>query len=130
MCEREGRLAELITMLSPAALSAAAAAAAVWLMALLGPGLSLPAEHDSESAFTLCSDCFYRQTPPRGASAEPLLHQQCHRLPGGRAFATLSRPTCDTTVWSAFHLSQGWTGGEEEQGGESVVRISLSHCLK
>lgn len=107
-------------MLSPAALSAAAAAA-VWLLALLGPGLSLPAEPDSESGFTLCSDCFYRQTPPRGASAEPLLHQQCHRLPGGRAFATLSRPTCDTAVCSAFHLSQGWTGGEEKQGGETVT---------
>ncbi|XP_021176076.2 uncharacterized protein LOC105931583 [Fundulus heteroclitus] len=107
-------------MRSPAALSAAAAAA-VWLLALLGPGLSLPAEHDSEPGVTLCDDCFYRQTPPRGASAEPLLHRRCHRLPGGRAFATLSRPTCDTAVCSAFHLSHGWTGREEEQGGETVT---------
>ncbi|KAM4736129.1 uncharacterized protein FYW61_006400 [Anableps anableps] len=107
-------------MLSPAALSAAAAAA-VWLLALLGPGLSLPAEHDSEPCFTLCDDCFYRQTPPRGASAEPLLHRHCHRLPGGQAFTTLSRPTCDTAVCSAFHLSHGWTGREEEQGGEAVT---------
>uniref|UniRef100_A0A3Q2PA49 Uncharacterized LOC105931583 n=1 Tax=Fundulus heteroclitus TaxID=8078 RepID=A0A3Q2PA49_FUNHE len=107
-------------MRSPAALSAAAAAA-VWLLALLGPGLSLPAEHDSEPGVTLCDDCFYRQTPPRGALAEPLLHRRCHRLPGGRAFATLSRPTCDTAVCSAFHLSHGWTGREEEQGGETVT---------
>ncbi|MEQ2302399.1 hypothetical protein AMECASPLE_006517 [Ameca splendens] len=113
-------------MLSPAALSAAAAAAAVWLLALLGPGLSLPAEHDSEAGFTLCDDCFYRQTPPRGASAELPLHHHCHRLPGGQALATLSRPTCDTAVCSAFHLSHGWTGREKEQRGETDVSSANS----
>ncbi|XP_015226281.1 PREDICTED: uncharacterized protein LOC107082231 [Cyprinodon variegatus] len=107
-------------MLSPAALSAAAAAA-VCLLALLGPGLSLPAEQDSEPGLTLCDGSFYRQTPPRGASAELPLHRHCHRLPGGQAFATLSRPTCDTTVCSAFHLSHGWTGREEEREGETVT---------
>ncbi|XP_047217244.1 uncharacterized protein LOC124865828 [Girardinichthys multiradiatus] len=112
-------------MLSPAALSAAAAAA-VWLLALLGPGLSLPAEHDSEAGFTLCDDCFYRQTPPRGASAELPLHHHCHRLPGGQALATLSRPTCDTAVCSAFHLSHGWTGKEKEQRGETVTEVGDS----
>lgn len=109
-------------MLSPAALSAAAAAA-VCLLALLGPGLSLPAEQDSEPGLTLCDGSFYRLTPPRGASAELPLHRHCHRLPGGQAFATLSRPTCDTTVCSAFHLSHGWTGREEEHEGETVVRM-------
>ncbi|XP_072249463.1 uncharacterized protein [Leuresthes tenuis] len=99
-------------MLCPAAVSAAAAA--VWLLAVLGPGLSLPAELNSEPGFTLCSDCFYKQTPPRGASAGPLLRPLCHRLPGGQAFATLSRPTCDTAVYSAFHLSHGWREREEE----------------
>ncbi|XP_008429559.1 uncharacterized protein LOC103477956 [Poecilia reticulata] len=97
------------------------AAAAVWLLALLGPGLSLPAEHDSEPGFALCDGCFYRQTPPRGAAAEPPLHRHCHRLPGGRAFAALSRPACDTAVCSAFHLSHGWTGREELQEGEPVT---------
>ncbi|XP_032414166.1 uncharacterized protein LOC116717140 [Xiphophorus hellerii] len=97
------------------------AAAAVWLLAQLGPGLSLPAEHDSEPGFTLCDGCFYRQTPPRGAAAEPPLHRHCHRLPGGRAFTALSRPTCDTAVCSAFHLSHGWTGKEELQEGEAVT---------
>ncbi|XP_043972955.1 uncharacterized protein LOC122831087 isoform X2 [Gambusia affinis] len=97
------------------------AAAAVWLLAQLGPGLSLPAEHDSEPGFTLCDGCFYRQTPPRGAAAEPPLHQHCHRLPGGRAFTALSRPACDTAVCSAFHLSHGWTGREELQEGEAVT---------
>ncbi|XP_056236217.1 uncharacterized protein LOC130171922 [Seriola aureovittata] len=101
-------------MLCPATVSAAAAAA-VWLLAVLGPGLSLPAEDNSESDFTLCSHCFYRQTPPQGASAG--LRLLCHRLPRGQAFATLTRPTCDTAVYSAFHLSHGWT----EKEGEELV---------
>ncbi|XP_019948552.2 uncharacterized protein [Paralichthys olivaceus] len=99
-------------MLCPAAVSAAA----VWLLAVLGPGLSLSAEDNAEQGFTLCSDCFYRQTPPLGASAGPLLHPVCHRLPRGQAFATLSKPACDTAVYSAFHLRHGWT--EEEEGEE------------
>ncbi|KAK5621168.1 hypothetical protein CRENBAI_012616 [Crenichthys baileyi] len=124
-CVREGRLAKLTNMLSPAAFNAAAAAA-VWLLALLGLGLSLPAEHYSEPGFTLCDDCFYRQTPPRGASAELPLHRHCHRLPGGQALATLSRLTCDTAVCSAFHLSHGWTGKEKEQRGETVTEVGDS----
>uniref|UniRef100_A0A8D3AC04 INO80 complex subunit E n=1 Tax=Scophthalmus maximus TaxID=52904 RepID=A0A8D3AC04_SCOMX len=95
-------------------------AASVWLLAVLGPGLSLSAEDNSEHGFTLCSDCFYRQTPPRGASAGPLLRPLCHRLHGGQAFATLSKPTCDTAVYSAFHLTHGWTEGEGE-GGELLT---------
>lgn len=99
-------------MLCPAAVSAAAAA--VWLLAVLGPGLSLPDEDNSDPGFSLCSHCFYRQMPPRGASAGPPLSLQCHTLPGGQAFATLSKSTCDTAVYSAFHLSHGWTERGEE----------------
>ncbi|XP_040900159.1 uncharacterized protein LOC121185796 [Toxotes jaculatrix] len=106
-------------MLCPAAVSAAAAA--VWLLAVLGPGLSLPAEDNSEPGFTHCSHCFYRQTPPQGDSAGSLLRPLCHRLPRGREFATLSKPTCDTAVYSAFHLSHGWT--EEEEGEELVTEV-------
>ncbi|XP_029307576.1 uncharacterized protein LOC115021337 isoform X2 [Cottoperca gobio] len=106
-------------MLCPAAVSAAAAA--VWLLAVLGPGLSLAAEDNTEPDFSLCSRCFYRQTPPQGASAGPLLRSLCHTLPGGQAFASLSKPTCDTTVYSAFHLSHGGTEEEGEEGGEPVV---------
>lgn len=123
MREREGGSAELTTtsMLRPAAVSTAAAA--VWLLALLGPGPALPAEDDSASSgFSLCSHCFYRQTPPQGASAGPLLRPLCHRLPGGQAFATLSRPTCDTAVYSAFHLGRAGAEGEGEEGGDVVVR--------
>lgn len=130
MCvrQREGGFAELTTtMLCPAAVSAAAAA--VWLLAVLGPGLSLPAEDNSEPGFTLCSHCFYRQTPPRGASAGPLLHPRCHRLPGGQAFATLYKPTCDTAVYSAFHLSHGWTEREGQEGEGHVVRKDTSIML-
>lgn len=129
MCEREGGFAELTTtMLYPAAVSAAAAA--VWLLAVLGPCLSLPAEDNSELGFSLCSNCFYRQTPPQGASEGPLLRPLCHRLPGGQEFATLSKPTCDTAVYSAFHLSHGWTERGGEEGEELVVRMHLSCYLK
>ncbi|KAK9514025.1 hypothetical protein VZT92_027516 [Zoarces viviparus] len=106
-------------MLCPAAVSAAAAA--VWLLAVLGPGLSLPAEDTSEPDVSLCTHCFYRQTPPRGASSAGLL---CHSLPGGQAFATLSKPTCDTAVFSAFHLR--WT---EEEGEELVTKEEEENIL-
>uniref|UniRef100_A0A8C2X768 INO80 complex subunit E n=1 Tax=Cyclopterus lumpus TaxID=8103 RepID=A0A8C2X768_CYCLU len=86
-------------------------AAAVWLLAVLGPGLSLPAEDDSEPVDSLCSHCFYRQTPPRGASAGLL----CHSLPEGQAFATLSKPACGTAVFSAFHLSRRRAEKEGEE---------------
>ncbi|XP_030015111.1 uncharacterized protein LOC115436392 [Sphaeramia orbicularis] len=104
-------------MLCPAAVSAAAAA--LWLLAVLGPGLCLPAEGNSELGFNLCSHCFYRQTPPQGASAGPLLRPLCHRRPGGQSFATLYKPTCDTAVYSAFHLSHGQADRGEE--GEELV---------
>uniref|UniRef100_A0A8C4DRV1 INO80 complex subunit E n=1 Tax=Dicentrarchus labrax TaxID=13489 RepID=A0A8C4DRV1_DICLA len=112
-------------MLCPAAVSAAAAA--VWLLAVLGPGLSLPAEDNSKPGFSLCSYCFYRQTPPQGDSAGPLLRPLCHRLPGGQAFATLSKPTCDTAVYSAFHVSHGWT--EREEGGELVEEEDIKGAV-
>uniref|UniRef100_A0A3P8SS78 INO80 complex subunit E n=1 Tax=Amphiprion percula TaxID=161767 RepID=A0A3P8SS78_AMPPE len=121
-------------MLSPATVSAAAAA--VWLLAMLGPGLSLPAEDNSEPNFTLCSDCFYRQMPPQGASAGSLLRPTCHRLSGGQAFATLSRPTCDIAVYSAFHLSHGWTEGEGEEGEEltekeeDFIKVAVPSLLR
>ncbi|XP_034553117.1 dentin sialophosphoprotein [Notolabrus celidotus] len=111
-------------MLCPAAVSAAAAAA-VWLLAVLGPVLSLPAEHNSEGDFSLCSHCFYRQTPPQGSSAGQPLHPLCHRLPRGQTFATLSKPTCDTAVYSAFHLSLRGAEREGEEGEEPVVPALL-----
>uniref|UniRef100_A0A665VSZ6 INO80 complex subunit E n=1 Tax=Echeneis naucrates TaxID=173247 RepID=A0A665VSZ6_ECHNA len=110
-----------------------AAAAAFWLLAVLGPGLSLPAEHSSESDFTLCSHCFYRQTPPQGASAGPLLRPLCHRLPRGQAFATLTKPSCDTAVYSAFHLSHGWMereGVEAEELEEDGIKVAVPALLR
>lgn len=116
-----------LTMLCPAVVSAAAAA--LWLLAVLGPGLSPAAEDNSDPGFSLCSHCFYRQKPPRGASAEPLLRPLCHQLPGGQTFATLSKPTCDTVVYSAFHLSHGSTESEGEEGEELKVRRHLSTSI-
>ncbi|XP_017270898.1 uncharacterized protein LOC108235410 [Kryptolebias marmoratus] len=116
-------------MLGPAAVRAAAAA--VWLLAVLGLGLSQPDEHSSDPGFSLCSDCFYRQTPPQGASAGLQLRPRCHRLPGGQAFATLSRPTCDTAVYTAFHLSHGWIEkGEEIVAEEEVDSVRVPALLR
>ncbi|XP_034410249.1 uncharacterized protein LOC117745816 [Cyclopterus lumpus] len=111
----------------PAAVSAAAAA--VWLLAVLGPGLSLPAEDDSEPVDSLCSHCFYRQTPPRGASAGLL----CHSLPEGQAFATLSKPACGTAVFSAFHLSRRRAEKEGEElveEEEENIKVSVPALLR
>nr|XP_057909178.1 uncharacterized protein LOC131105260 [Doryrhamphus excisus] len=105
----------------------AAAAAAVWALALLGPvqgwGLSLTAEDNTEEAdFSLCSHSFYKQTPPiDGSERTPLLHPRCHRLPNGFDFATLHRPGCDTAVGSALHLSHGWTETPGRDGEELVA---------
>ncbi|XP_053737475.1 uncharacterized protein LOC128768547 [Synchiropus splendidus] len=95
------------------------AAAAVWLLLLLlGLVMSLAAEDNAD--FSLCSHCFFRQSPPRGGSTGQPLTPRCHTLPGGRTLATLHTPTCDTAVYSAFHLGHGWTQGQEE---EDVVTI-------
>lgn len=104
------------------------ATAAVWLLASLGLGLSPAAEDGPQPDFSRCSRCFYRQTPPRGASAGSLLRPSCHTLPGGLALATLSKHDCDTAVYSAFRLGGGETerGGQEEE--ELVVRMQLL-CL-
>ncbi|XP_056142878.1 uncharacterized protein LOC130118454 [Lampris incognitus] len=106
-------------MPGPAAVNAVAVAG--WLLAALGPCLSLPAEDSAEPGFSLCSHCFYRQKPPQGASAGALLRPLCHSLPRGQAFATLYNPTCDTAAYSAFHLSHGWTERGGEEGEELVV---------
>lgn len=117
MCGRERRFAELTTTTT----MLCSAPAAVWLLLVLSPGLSPSAEDVSESGFSLCKDCFYRQTPPAAAPVGPLMHPLCHRLPGGQAFATVSTPTCDTAVYSAFHLGHGWT-----EEGQLVVRLNCS----
>lgn len=116
VCEGQRGLADLTTTMLCSAL------AVVWVLAVLSPGLSLPAEDDSESG---CSHCFYRQKPPQGASAGLLLQPLCHRLPGGHVFATQSKPTCDTAIYFAFHLSHGWTEREREEEGDLVVRMQL-----
>lgn len=101
------------------------APAAVWLLLVLSPGLPLSAEDASESGFSLCKDCFYRQTPPAAAPEGPPTQPLCHRLPGGRAFATVSTATCDTAVYSAFHLGHGWT-----EEGQLAVRLNCSAIVR
>lgn len=117
--EGERRCADLTTTMLR---SAPAAAAAVWLLVVLHPGLARLAEDASGSGFSLCKDAFYRQTPPQAAPAGPLLRPLCHRLPGGQAYATATKPTCDTTVFSAFRLGRGWKEREGQEEEELVVR--------
>lgn len=107
-------------MLRPAAVSAAAAV--VWLLTVLGPGLFYPAEATSETGFTHCSHSFYRQMAPQGASVGSL-RPLCHTQPGGRSFATLYQPTCDSAVYSAFHLRNGLADSAREDVAEPVVRM-------
>lgn len=76
-------------MLRPAAVTAAA----VWL--LLSTGLA-------SSDFTLCSHCFYRQSPPEGSSDRPL--QPLCLTRSGQTFATLYQPDCSSPVYTAFIL--------------------------
>ena len=85
----------------------------------LAPGLTDAAENDP--GFSLCSRCFYRQTPPLGFS-EGGLSPLCHRLPGGQELAMLYSPTCDTAVYSAFRRGRE-EEGEEEDGGEAVPGV-------
>lgn len=133
MCVWEGerRFADLTTSSTTSSTTMlcsapAAAAAAVWLLLVLSPGLPLSAEDASDSGFSLCTGCFYRQTPPKAAPAGLQLHPLCHRLPGGQAFATGSEPTCDTPVYSAFHLSHGWMEREGQEEGALVVSWNSS----
>lgn len=106
-------------MLRPAAVSAAAAV--VWLLTVLGPGLFYPAEATSETGFTHCSHSFYRQMAPQGASVGSL-RPLCHTQPGGRSFATLYQPTCDSAVYSAFHLRNGLADSAREDVAEPVSK--------
>lgn len=107
--EREGGVTQLTTTTTSsmqcqgAMLNAAAVTAC--LLALMGLGLSASAED--------CGHCFYRQMLPGGTSSSGVLRWHCHRSPGGQAFATLHRPTCDMAAVSAFHLGHVGTGGEE-----------------
>ncbi|XP_056457292.1 uncharacterized protein LOC130391271 [Gadus chalcogrammus] len=93
-----------------------AAAVTACILAVLGPGLSLPAED--------CSHCFYRQTPPRGPSSEAL-QQLCHGAPGGQAFAALRSPTCDTAVLSAFRVGHVGTVREGEEAVSEIPDLDV-----
>lgn len=84
---------------------------------------------DLDPGFLQCQECFFRGTPPQSLS-ELGLEQRCHRHLTGRPFASLYNTNCQTTVYTALHLSlnNGWGRGEQ-----SMVRLgvflSLSHCL-
>lgn len=103
-------------MLRPAAVTAAA----VWLLVLLGTGLT-SAEAASETDFTLCSHSFYRQSPPQGSSDRPL-RPLCHTRPGGQTFATLYQPSCGSAVYSAFLLNNELATSTAEDGPEPVSK--------
>lgn len=115
-------------MLRPAAVTAAA----VWLLALLGTGLT-PVKAATETDFTLCSHSFYRQSPPQSSSDRPL-QPLCHTSPGGHTFATLYQPSCGSAVYSAFLVNnevavipaEDVPVGQEEES----VRVIVPALLK
>ncbi|XP_072316788.1 uncharacterized protein [Eucyclogobius newberryi] len=108
---------------------AAVSAAALWLLALLGSGLT-PAQ---ASGFPHCSHSFYRQSPPQGSYDGQAL---CHTRPGGQTFATLYQPICGSAVYSAFHLSNGPAASTAEGGAgpeskeEGAVEVVVPALLK
>lgn len=104
-------------MLRPAAVTAAA----VWLLAVLGTGLTSSAEASSETDFTFCSHSFYRQSPPQGSSDRPL-RALCHTRPGGQTFATLYQPACGSPIYSAFLLSNELAASTAEDEPEPVAK--------
>ncbi|XP_033837075.1 uncharacterized protein LOC117383936 [Periophthalmus magnuspinnatus] len=95
---------------------AAVNAGVLWLLALLGSGLS-PVQ---ASGFSQCSHSFYRQSPPQGSYGGPL-KPLCHSRPEGQSFATLYQPICGSPVYSAFHLSSGPTASAAEEA-EPVIK--------
>lgn len=107
-------------MLRPAAVTAAA----VWLLALLGTGLT-PAKATTETDFTLCSHSFYRQSPPWSSSDRPL-RPLCHAGPGGHTFATLYQPACGSAVYSAFLVNNEVAASSAEDGPVSQEEESVT----
>lgn len=69
-----------------------------------------------DPGFSHCKECFFKGTPPSSLS-EVGLEQRCHRQLTGRPFASLYNTGCQTTVYTALHLSQanGWGRGEQDK---------------
>ncbi|XP_042627989.1 uncharacterized protein LOC109105870 isoform X1 [Cyprinus carpio] len=67
-----------------------------------------------DPGFLQCQECFFRGAPPHSLS-ELGLEQRCHRHLTGRPFASLYNTNCQTTVYTALHLSlnNGWGRGEQ-----------------
>lgn len=104
---------------------------AVFISAVLFNGVLVWASTHAnlDPGFLQCQECFLRGTPPQSLS-ELGLEQRCHRHLTGRPFASLYNTNCQTTVYTALHLSlnNGWGRGEQSTVRLSVF-LSLSHCL-
>ncbi|XP_067260197.1 endonuclease domain-containing 1 protein isoform X3 [Chanodichthys erythropterus] len=106
---------------------------AVFISAVLFNGVLVWASTNTalDPGFLQCQECFFKGTPPQSLS-ELGLEQRCHRHLTGRPFASLYNTNCQTTVYTALHLSlnNGWGRGEqstqdskEEINGDSHVAI-------
>lgn len=89
---------------------------ALCVSAVLLNGVSIQANTHTvlDPGFLQCKDCFFKGTPPASLS-EVGLEQRCYRQLTGRPFASLFNTGCQSTVYTALHLSpaNGW--GREEQ---------------
>ncbi|XP_057196852.1 uncharacterized protein LOC130558460 isoform X2 [Triplophysa rosa] len=90
---------------------------ALCLSVVLLNGVSIRANTHTvlDPGFLHCKDSFFRGTPPASLS-EVGLEQRCHRQLTGRPFASLFNTGCQSTVYTALHLSpaNGWGRGEQE----------------
>ncbi|KAA0703176.1 hypothetical protein E1301_Tti007027 [Triplophysa tibetana] len=100
---------------------------ALCLSVVLLKGVSIRANTHTvlDPGFLQCKDSFFRGTPPASLSEEGL-EQRCHRQLTGRPFASLFNTGCQSTVYSALHLSSanGWGRGEQETQDEPISEDS------
>ncbi|XP_056330892.1 uncharacterized protein LOC130242941 [Danio aesculapii] len=89
---------------------------------LVNGGVVRASSHaDLDPGFLQCHDCFFRGSPPQALS-DVGLEQRCHRHLTGRPFASLFNTNCQSTVFTALHLSlnNGWGRGEQSTEAQEI----------
>uniref|UniRef100_UPI003D9C8665 uncharacterized protein LOC107988037 precursor n=1 Tax=Danio rerio TaxID=7955 RepID=UPI003D9C8665 len=92
---------------------------------LVNGGVVRASSHaDLDPGFLQCHDCFFRGSPPQALS-DVGLEQRCHRHLTGRPFASLFNTNCQSTVFTALHLSlnNGWGRGEESTEAQEEINV-------
>lgn len=84
---------------------------------------------DLDPGFIRCHECFFRGSPPQALS-DVGLEQTCHTHLTGRPFASLFNTNCQSTVFTALHLSlnNGWGRGEQSTEAQEEINVD-SHVV-